>query len=97
MPVEYVHYYLDNDHSLHVVIHDYPSVGREQAMAKVEERRRQKVDSIINSDSAHVSGQPRFNGTRMNVYTLFDHLRDGNDIDGFSSAFDTGGYTGTIG
>ena len=97
VPVEYVHYYLDNDHSLHVFIHDYPSVGREQAMAKVEERRRQKVDSIINIDSAYVSGQPRFNGTRMNVYTLFDHLRDGNDIDGFSSAFDTGGYTGTIG
>ena len=35
VPVEYVHYYMDNVHNLHAFLSDYPSVSREQAVAAV--------------------------------------------------------------
>ena len=89
VPEEYVHYYLDNVHNLHAFLRDYPSVSREQAFAAIEERLLENVDRIINSDREYVSGQPRFNGTRMTVYTMFNYLAAGNDIDGFSSEYDT--------
>ncbi len=90
VPVEYVHYYLDNVHNLHAFLRDYPSVSREQAFAAIEERLLEKIDSVINSDTGYVSGQPRFNGTRMTVYTMFNYLAEGNDINGFSSFYETG-------
>ena len=81
MPIEFVHYYMDRVHNLHAFLRDYPSVSREQALAAIEERLLERIDSLISSDREHVSGQPRFNGTRMTVYTLVDHLAYGDDID----------------
>ena len=49
----------------------------------------ERIDSLINSDREYVSGQLRFNGTRMTVYTLFDHLAYGDDIDTFLSHYAT--------
>ncbi len=89
VPVEYVHYYMDKIHNLHGFLDDYPSVSREQAMAAVEERLLEKIDSVISSDREYVSGQPRFNGTRMTVYTMFDHLAYCEDINKFLSQYDT--------
>ena len=89
VPVEYAHYYLDKVHNLHAFLSDYPSVSREQAIVAVEERLLENVDSIINSDREYVSGQPRFNGTRMPVHILFQVLADGDDIDTFLSEYDT--------
>ena len=89
VPVEYVHYYLDNDHSLHVFLHDYPSVGREQALAAIEERLLEKVGSLVSSDREYLSGKPRFNGIRIPVSTLFRVLADGDNIETFLSEYDT--------
>ncbi len=89
VPIEFVHHYMDRVHNLHAFLRDYPSVSREQALAAIEERLLERIDSIINSDREYVSGQPRFNGTRMTVYTLFDHLAYGDDIDTFLSQYAT--------
>ena len=89
VPIEFVHYYMDKVHNLHAFLDDYPSVSREQALATIEERLLERIDSVINSDRKYVSGQPRFNETRMTVYTLFDHLAYGDDIDTFLSEYDT--------
>ena len=89
VPVEYVYYYMDKVHNLHAFLRDYPSVGREQALAAIEERLLEDIDNVINSHTGYVSGQPRFNGTRMTVYTMFDHLAYGEDIDTFLSQYDT--------
>ena len=78
VPVEYVHYYMDNVHNLHAFLSDYPSVTREQVFAAIEERLQEEIDSILNSDRLYVSGTPRFNGTRMTVYTMFNHLAAGD-------------------
>ena len=89
VPIEIVHYYMDRVHNLHAFLRDYPSVSRVQALAAIEERLLERIDSVINSDREYVSGQPRFNGTRMTVYTLFDHLVYGDDIDTFLSHYAT--------
>ena len=89
VPIEFAHYYMDRVHNLHTFLRDYPSVSREQALEAIEERLLERIDSVINSDREYVSGQPRFNGTRMTVYTLFDHLAYGDDIDTFLSQYAT--------
>lgn len=89
MPVEYVHYYMDNVHNLHAFLSDYPSVTRKQVFAAIEERLQEEIDSILNSDRLYVSGTPRFNGTRMTVYTMFNHLAAGDSIAEFVSHYDT--------
>ena len=89
VPVEYVYYYLDNGHSLHVFLHDYPSVGREQALAAIEERLLEKVGNLIISDREYLSGKPRFKGIRIPVNTLFRVLADGDNIETFLSEYDT--------
>ena len=89
VPVEYVHYYMDNVHNLHAFLSDYPSVTREQVFAAIEERLQEEIDSILNSDRLYVSGTPRFNGTRMTVYTMFNHLAAGDSIAEFVSHYDT--------
>ena len=89
VPIEFVHYYMDRVHNLYAFLDDYPSVSREQALAAIEERLLERIDSVINSDRKYVSGQPRFNETRMTVYTLFDHLAYGDDIDTFLSGYAT--------
>ena len=89
MPIEFVHYYMDKVGNLHTFLRDYPSVSREQALAAIEERLLERIDSIINSDREYVSGRPRFNGTRMTAHTLFDHLAYGDDIDTFLSQYAT--------
>ena len=89
VPIEFVHYYMDKVGNLHTFLADYPSVGSEHALAAIEERLLARIDSVINSDREYVSGQPRFNGTRMTVYTLFDHLAYGDDIDTFLSQYAT--------
>ena len=38
VPVEYVHYYLENGHNLHTFFSDYPSVSHDQALTAIEER-----------------------------------------------------------
>ena len=89
VPVEFVHYYMDDLHNLYAFLSDYPSVSREQALEAIEGRLRENIDSLINSDRKYVSGTPRFNETRMTVYTMFDVLEYGSDIDTFLSKYDT--------
>ena len=87
--IEYVHYYLDKVHNLYAFLDDYPSVTLEQSFAAIEERLREDLDNVINSDRLYQSGTPRFNETRMTVYTMFDHLAYGEDIDTFLSSYAT--------
>ena len=80
---------MDKVNNLHAFLGDYPSVSREQAFAVIEARLLERIDRLINSNREYVSGQPRFDGTRMTVYTMFDHLAYGEDIDEFLSQYDT--------
>ena len=89
VPIEYLHYYLDKIHNLYAFLNDYPSVTLEQAFAAIEERLREDLLNVINSDKLYQSGTPRFNGTRMTVYTMFNHLASGEDIDTFLSHYAT--------
>ena len=61
------------------------------AFAAIEEQLPEKIDSVINSDTEYVSGQPWFNETRMTVDAMFDHLAFGEDIEMFPSQCDTSG------
>ena len=87
--IEYVHYYLDSDHSLHVFLDDYPPVSREKAMAVVEERLLERVDSLVNSNREFVSGKPRFNRTRILASSLFMHLTEEQGMEESLSDYDT--------
>ena len=89
VPVAYLFYYLDSVHNLYAFLSDFPEVSREQAFDAIERRLQENIDSVINSDREYVSGTPRFNGTRMTVYTMFEYLADGYDIEGFLDNFDT--------
>ena len=89
VPVAYLFYYMDSVHNLYAFLGDFPEVSREQAFAAIEKRLQENIDSVINSDRDYVSGTPRFNGTRMTVYTMFEYLADGYDIEGFLDNFDT--------
>ena len=89
VPVAYLFYYLDSVHNLYAFLSDFPEVSREQAFEAIERRLEENIDSVINSDREYVSGTPRFNGTRMTVYTMFEYLADGYDIEGFLDNFDT--------
>ena len=89
VPVAYLFYYLDSVHNLYAFLSDFPEVSREQAFEAIERRLQENIESVINSDREYVSGTPRFNGTRMTVYTMFEYLADGYDIEGFLDNFDT--------
>lgn len=89
VPVEYAHYYMDNIHNLHTFLSDYPAVTSEQALAAIEERLYEEIESVINSDRLRQSGVPCFNGTRMTAYTMFNRLAEGDDITEFLSQYDT--------
>ena len=89
VPVAYLFYYLDSVHNLYAFLSDFPEVSREQAFQAIERRLQENIDSVINSDREYVSGTPRFNGTRMTVYTMFEYIADGYDIEGFLDSFDT--------
>ena len=89
VPVEYLFYYMDKVHNLHAFLRDFPQVSRAQALDALEERLQKNIDSVVNSDRDYVSGTPRFNGTRMMAYDLFDYLADGYTIEGFLANYDT--------
>lgn len=44
---------------------------------------------IINIDQAILGGTPVFNGTRVPIESLFDHLEDGVSLDEFLEDFPT--------
>ena len=58
VPIEYLHYYLDKVHNLYAFLDDYPSVTLEQSFAAIEERLREDLDNVINSDRLYQSGTP---------------------------------------
>ena len=89
VPVEYLFYYMDKVHNLHAFLDDFPQVSRAQALEALEERLQKNIDGVVNSDRDYVSGTPRFNGTRMMAYDLFDYLADGYTIEGFLANYDT--------
>lgn len=89
VPVEYMFYYMDKVHNLHAFLDDFPQVSRAQALDALEERLQKNIDDVINSDRDYVSGTPRFNGTRMMAYILFEFLADGCSIAEFLDNFDT--------
>ena len=46
-----------------------------------------KLEQIIQSDPDILGGTPVFNGTRVPIRSLFDHLEAGESIDGFLEGF----------
>ncbi|HEX9628680.1 MAG TPA: DUF433 domain-containing protein [Pyrinomonadaceae bacterium] len=46
-----------------------------------------KREQIIQSDPEILGGTPVFNGTRVPIRSLFDHLEAGESIDGFLEGF----------
>ena len=89
VPVAYLFYYLDSVHNLYAFFSDFPEVSREQAFKTIEKRLQENIDSVIHSNREIMSGTPVFKGTRMTVYTMFEYLANGYDIEGFLDNFDT--------
>lgn len=46
-----------------------------------------KKEQIIHSDPEILGGTPVFNGTRVPIRSLFDHLEGGDSIDDFLEGF----------
>ncbi|HBB89689.1 MAG TPA: hypothetical protein DC047_18945 [Blastocatellia bacterium] len=44
-------------------------------------------EQVIHSDPDILGGTPVFNGTRVPIRSLFDHLEAGESIDGFLEGF----------
>jgi uncharacterized protein (DUF433 family) len=47
------------------------------------------MDSVVVRDSAIMSGEPTFRGTRVLVRTLFDYLEAGHNLERFLEGFPT--------
>jgi len=47
------------------------------------------MDKVINIDKEIMGGTPVFMGTRVPIYSLFDHLESGISIDEFLKDFPT--------
>lgn len=47
------------------------------------------MEKIINIDKEIMGGSPVFMGTRVSIYSLFDHLESGISIDEFLEDFPT--------
>lgn len=52
-------------------------------------RERVNANSVISSDRDYVSGTPRFKGTRVPIYILFEFLAAGENLDEFLDCFPT--------
>ena len=59
----------------------------EQALKAIRERI--NANSVISSDRDYVSGTPRFKGTRVPTYILFEFLAAGENLDEFLDCFPT--------
>ena len=87
VPVQYLYEYLDNVHNLYAFLDDFPEVTTDQALEAIGER--VKANGVIHSDRDYVSGTPRFTGTRVPIYILFEFLAAGENLDEFLDCFPT--------
>ena len=87
VPVQYLFTFLDNGWNLYAFLKRFPSVSPEQALKAIRERI--NANSVISSDRDYVSGTPRFKGTRVPTYILFEFLAAGENLDEFLDCFPT--------
>ena len=87
VPVQYLYEYLDNGHNLYAFLRRFSRVSAEQALKAIRERI--NANSVISSDRDYVSGTPRFKGTRVPTYILFEFLAAGENLDEFVDCFPT--------
>ena len=73
--------FLDNGWNLYAFLKRFPSVSTEHALKAIRERI--NANSVISSDRDYVSGTPRFKGTRVPTYILFEFLAAGENLDEF--------------
>ena len=85
--VENLFTFLDNGWNLYSFLKHFPSVSAGQALAAIRERI--NTNTIVDSDRDYVSGTPRFIGTRVPIYILFEFLADGENLDEFLDCFPT--------
>ncbi len=85
--VENLFTFLDNGWNLYAFLRRFPSVSAEQALKAIRDRI--NANSVISSDRNYVSGTPRFKGTRVPTYILFEFLAAGEDLDEFLDCFPT--------
>lgn len=87
VPVEYMHEYLNRVHNLYAFLQDFPQVSRQQALQAIKQNLNE--NTVIQSHRDYVSGAPRFVGTRVPVYILFEWLAGGHNLDSFHESFPT--------
>ena len=85
--VENLFAFLDNGWNLYAFLRRFSSVSAEQALKAIRER--VNANSVISSDRDYVSGTPRFKGTRVPIYILFEFLAAGENLDEFLDCFPT--------
>ena len=87
VPVKKLFYYLKKGYNLHIFLHDFPSVSREQAVEEIGKRACENASGVVHSRKDTMSGLPVFKGTRVPVKNLFDYLAYGDNLDVFLDAF----------
>ena len=87
VPAQYLYEYLDKVNNLYAFLDDFPEVSAKQALDAMRERI--NANTVIESDRDYVSGAPRFAGTRMPIYILFEFLAAGENLDEFLDCFPT--------
>ena len=75
--------YLDDGWNLYTFLDYFPAVSKEQALTALEARIRDDTAKALHSVRGTVSGTPKFVGTRVMIYILFDLLAQGGDLDEF--------------
>ena len=81
--VENLFNYREEGFNLYTFLRYFPSVSKEQALAALDERVRKDAAEVLHSVRGTVSGTPKFVGTRVMIYILFDLLAHGGDLDEF--------------
>ncbi len=89
VPVQALFDYLEKYWNLHAFLRDYPSVTPRQALDAMNEKWRAEARELVASDVHTVSGTPRFVGTRVFLYDVFDWLAKGHPLEDFMDAFPT--------
>ena len=81
--VENLFNYIDDDWNLYTFLKYFPSVSKEQALAALNERVREDAAEALHSVKGTVGGTPKFVGTRVMIYIMFDILAHGGNLDEF--------------
>ena len=74
--IKELHLYMRTDWNLYGLLHKFPSVAMEQALAEMEQYARKTAQKIISMDQDVAGGAPVFKRTDVPLKCMFDYLAD---------------------